>query len=343
MLQGIKRKMKRSIRKWNLLAVTFVVLLIAAACRNDGGQSITAGPDRAAVELNMQVDRAVVYPGDVITLTLRADYRTDVSLGLPDISPTLSEFRIVSSDSSAPEEKEERFVAERSYKLQTDTAGSYIIDPIEVTYISPAGEPEVVKTPKLFIEVKSLLGEEGEAEDIRDIKPPVSITSYRFFILILAILFGAILMLSLVRYLVRRWQAKARAKKLAPRPAHEEALEALENLLKKKLLEEGRAREFCFEISEIFRRYMQARFGFPAVDLTTEEIIPHVEGNGIVEEALRPVVREFLINTDLVKFAKYKPQREEMDTIIEHTRTFIHRTIVVGYPPMKDTAGGEAD
>ena len=87
---------------------------------------------------------------------------------------------------------------------------------------------------------------------------------------------------------------------------------------------------------------MQARFSFPAIDLTTEEIIPRVESNGIVDDALRPVVREFLINTDLVKFAKHQPLRDEMDTIIEHTRTFINMTVVVAQPAVEDTAGGEA-
>lgn len=325
-----------------LPAIFIVLLTVSAACNGDKGQSDAVRPERAAVELIVQVDRAVAHPGDIITLRLRADYRMDVSLGLPDISPALSEFRIVSSDSSAPVEKGDRFIAERYYKLQSDTAGSYIIDPIEVTYVSPTGEPEIAKTPKLFIEVESLLGEEGEAEDIQDIKPPVSITSYRVFILILATLAGVILLILLARHFFNRWRTRVRARKLAPRPAHEEALEALENLLKKRLIEKGRAREFCFEISEIFRRYMQARFSFPAIDLTTEEIIPHVESNGIVAEALRPVAKEFLINTDLVKFAKHQPPREEMDAIVEHTRTFINRTTVVADPAAEDTAGGEA-
>jgi len=336
--------MKTSFRTRDVLPAIFIALLIvSAACNDDKEQSVAVRPERAAVELSVQIDRAVAYPGDIITLTLRADYRTDVSLGLPDISPTLSEFRIVSSDSSAPVEKGDRFIAERWYKLQTDIAGSYIIDPIEVTYVSPTGEPETAKTPKLFIEVESLLGKEGESEDIRDIKPPVSIASYRIFILILATLACAILLILLARHFFNRWRARARARKLAPRPAHEEALEALENLLRKQLIEKGREREFCFEISEIFRRYMQARFSFPAIDLTTEEIIPRVESNGIVEETLRPVVKEFLINTDMVKFAKHQPPREEMDAIIEHTRTFINMTTVVAEPAAGDTAGGEAE
>ena len=116
------------------------------------------------------------------------------------------------------------------------------------------------------------------------------------------------------------------AKLAASRPPHEVALEALEELMRKKLLERGLAREFCFEISEIFRRYMQARFRIPAIDLTTDEILPRIEGDGIVEEELKPLIRQFLTSTDLVKFAQYRPMRSELDKIIEDARTFVEKT-----------------
>ncbi|UCD58962.1 MAG: hypothetical protein JSV16_07605, partial [Candidatus Hydrogenedentota bacterium] len=124
------------------------------------------------------------------------------------------------------------------------------------------------------------------------------------------------------------------------RPAHEEALESLERLLGKRLIERGREREFCFEISEIFRRYMQARFGIPALDLTTDEILPRVEKNGIVEENLRLVVREFLTGTDLVKFAKYRPTQEEIEEIIDHTRLFIDKTKISSANDLEPVAAG---
>jgi hypothetical protein len=135
---------------------------------------------------------------------------------------------------------------------------------------------------------------------------------------ILAVLIG--------RRALARWRRRTLERKLAGRPPHEEALKALERLLGKKLVEQGLSKQFCFEISEIFRRYMSGRFGIPAVDLTTEEILSLTGENGALSEHHRPLVEEFLTSTDLVKFAKYLPSSEETDKFAQDTRVFINET-----------------
>jgi hypothetical protein len=319
------------------------LLLLLSACGGDREPPAALRPERASVELSATVDRAVVNPGDVITFTLTADYRSDILLELPEIADKFSDFRIANSGVVQPARKGDRLVAERWYKLQADIAGSYVIEPIEVAYSLQHGKRRTAKTPKIFLEVESLLAKQGEAHDIRDIKPPVSVSpSYGAFLLVLAILAGTIALLLLSRKLFNRLRSRAEAKRFAPKPAHEEALEALDRLLKKRLVEKGHARLFCFEISEIFRRYMQARFGIPALDLTTDEILPRVEGNGIIGERLKPVVREFLTDTDFVKFAKYQPTRDEIEKIIENTRAFINISRAVPAAGAASAVGGEA-
>lgn len=297
------------------------------ACGTDKETEVFFQSERAPVELSAQVDRAVVNPGDIITFTLTADYQQDVSLELPEVADKFSDFRIVNSGISAPARRGERLVAERWYKLQADIAGSYVVEPIEITCRLPGGPQQTVQTPKIFLEVESLLAKQDEANDIRDIKPPVSVSpSYRVLLVILGILAATVLILLLIRKLVEKRAIKAETERLSATHAHEEALEAIDKLLREGLIEKGRAREFCFRISEIFRRYMQARFGIPAIDLTTDEILPRVEDNGIVGDNLKPVVRDFLLSTDLVKFAKYQPTRDEIRKIIENTRIFVETT-----------------
>ncbi|GAB4346242.1 MAG: hypothetical protein Kow0099_27290 [Candidatus Abyssubacteria bacterium] len=312
-----------------LLAILSVTLL-AVACAADN----TAGlpePERQPAEIRAHIDKGVVTPGDIITFTLTADYRNDVSLELPEIADILSDFRIVNSGVSGPIPQNDRLVAERWYKLQADMAGSYVIESIEVTYTQPDGSKHSIQTPRLFLEVKSLLAKEGQAADIRDIKPPLSVgPSYRAAAVTLAVIALALAVLLGLRRLLGRFKKQIREHRIAARPAHEEALEALERLLAKRLIERGRAREFCFELSEIFRRYLQARFGIPAVDLTTEEILPIIEKNGIVEDDLKTIVREFLTETDLVKFAKHRASQEQLRRHLEQTRVFIDRTTPVG-------------
>jgi hypothetical protein len=297
-----------------------------------------------AAELRAKIDKSVAYPGDVITFTLETEYQPEIEIELPEISDRFSEFRIIGDGNARPKEKGGRILSERWYKLQADTAGSYIIDPIEATYTMPDGTQEALKTPKIYLEIVSLLEEEGAVNDIRDIKPPVDISNlYRVALVILAALLAVILVVLLGGRAFARWRRRAIELKLAPRPPHEEALEALQRLLEKKLIEKGLSKEFCFEISEILRRYIQARFGFPAIDLTTEEILPRVEDNGIVKDTLKPLVREFLTRTDLVKFAKHLPTKEELDKIVEDTRTFINETALVRTSKTESTEGDEIE
>jgi uncharacterized repeat protein (TIGR01451 family) len=305
------------------------LMLVCVACRFESGPGIASDDDGTPVHLRATVDRAVAEPGDIITFTISAEYQSDVTLELPEVADKLSAFRIVDSSLSPPIREDGHFTTERSYKLQADIAGSYVVEPITVPYSFPDGKQDVVKTPKIFIEIESILAKEDDVEDIRDIKPPMVVSYlYRTIFSVLAVLFGLILVVVFIRMLVAWRRNRAEARKMALRPAHEEALEALEMLLNKRLVEKGRMKKFCFEISIIFRRYMQARFGIPALDLTTEEIIPRVEEDGISEESLRQIIREFLVDTDLVKFAKYAPTVDEMKTILQHTRTFIEQTTV---------------
>jgi hypothetical protein len=303
------------------------LLLVFAACSAGKESSSFSKAKEVPVKLSATVDKAVASPGDIITLTIKAVHRSDILLELPEIADKLSDFRIVNSSFSQPVRDDDYMIVERLYKLQADISGSYIIEPIRVAYSLPGGEEITTKTPKIFIEIESMLAKEGEVKDIRDIKPPLALPfPYRMIFLILAVIGGVILAILVIHKLIDRRRSRKRAQEVRLRPAHEEALEALDMLLNKRLVEKGRMKKFCFEISLIFRRYLQARFGFPAIDLTAEEIIPRVEDDGIIEEDLRQLVREFLADTDMVKFAKYQPTPNEMEKVLRHTRTFIDRT-----------------
>jgi hypothetical protein len=325
-------------KRFSLLAALWVTIL-AVACAADRPADQTIA-ERPPAEIRANLDKAVVNPGDIVTFTLSADYRDDISLELPEIADKFSDFRIVNSGVSDTVRKDDRLTKERWYKLQADMAGSYVIEPIEINYTQSDGENASIQTPRLFLEVESLLAKEGEAADIRDIKPPLPAAPwYRMFLIVLAALVQVAASLLGLRKLVGRLKRGIREHRIAARPAHEEAFEALERLLAKRLIERGQAREFCFELSEIFRRYMQARFGFPAVDLTTDEILPRIEGDGIINDDLKPLVREFLTETDLVKFAKHRPSRETLREYLEQTRAFINKTSPVA---TSADAGGDA-
>jgi len=108
-------------------------------------------------------------------------------------------------------------------------------------------------------------------------------------------------------------------------PPYEEAIGAIEALDGKKYLERGMVREYVFELSEIFKRYIGRRYDTIAPELTTEEIAAWLEFSDISRE-MRLCAERFFRSSDQVKFAKWVPDRSCIDGYIKDVRTFIEAT-----------------
>ena len=113
-----------------------------------------------------------------------------------------------------------------------------------------------------------------------------------------------------------------------PRPAHEVALEALEQLFQSNLLDEKQFKEFFSRLSDIIRAYLEGRYFFDALEETTREIMAdakkHVENNDLLSD-----LKNILELSDLIKFAKYIPEDKEIDTAIEQSLNFVNVTKLI--------------
>jgi hypothetical protein len=113
----------------------------------------------------------------------------------------------------------------------------------------------------------------------------------------------------------------------APKPAHVLAYEQLEQLESEGLVEKGIVHEYYFQLSDIFRHYLQNRFAISAVEQTTQELLRSITGLSDMSVAVKNHTRGFLLYADLVKFAKYRPEkavsqhsRQQVRDIIDQTR-----------------------
>ena len=94
------------------------------------------------------------------------------------------------------------------------------------------------------------------------------------------------------------------------------ALKELETLKSKEWLKIGRTQEHFFELSEIFRRYLENRYEFPAQEWTTEEITAYFKHFHSLSDNLKLKARSILTQTDRVKFAKAEQAVDEMQSIV---------------------------
>jgi len=266
--------------------------------------------------------------GDLITLTLSLSSEPQIAVRLPEAGSRIAGLRIVDDGEEGPKMVDNRTVQKKWYKFQPDSVGSYIIPALSVIYTDARGAQQELKSAQLFIEVKSVLKDKnaGATGEIRDIKPPQEIPWSPGQPLI----FGALMVLLLTAggvFLFYYLGKKKNQLPAPPDPAHIRAFEELEQLSREQLLERGIVREYYFRLSEIFRRYIERRFHIPAVERTTEEIMPDILNLQECGSALKAETREILRYADLVKFARFCPDRNTSDNdyrkvvrVIEETK-----------------------
>ena len=86
-------------------------------------------------------------------------------------------------------------------------------------------------------------------------------------------------------------------------PAHRKALHAIDEIKAKQLVSSEDQKSYYTQLTDAVRLYIQERFGFNAMEMTSNEIIARLQQandqKGLEE------LRELFRTADLVKFAKY--------------------------------------
>lgn len=124
----------------------------------------------------------------------------------------------------------------------------------------------------------------------------------------------------------RHFKSKKKTQKEAPpKPPYEEALSALALLDEKQYISKGMIREYVFELSDIFKRYIERRFGINAAEFTTEEMLDWTKRSAL-EPPERKIAEWFFSTADPVKFAKWLPDGDTLFRFGKDVRQFIEQT-----------------
>lgn len=144
---------------------------------------------------------------------------------------------------------------------------------------------------------------------------------------------GGLLLLAAIVYLIIRLIRRKRAGKSllskdeTPDPPHVAALKKIEQLKGQKLIESDRQKLFYSTLTDILREYMESRFSFGAMELTSAQILDVLKTKEI-DKKVYSSVQELLSTSDLVKFAKYKADMIENERSIPIAIEFINATKV---------------
>lgn len=106
-------------------------------------------------------------------------------------------------------------------------------------------------------------------------------------------------------------------------PAHVKAITAIDQLKENRMAIEGDQKEYYTRLTDTLRKYLEERFGFSAMEMTTREIIDRLKDEDPMKVA---ELRELFETADLVKFAKYSTLINENDRNLVSAIDFINST-----------------
>ncbi len=300
--------------------------------------------DEPLIEVKSQVDTATVTIGDHIRYSIIIDRKKGVRIIQPGQGINLGQFEIKDYDFHEPQEKDGRIIERYDYVIAAYDTGRFTIPPYPLAYFPSSADsvPSIIEAPAIEIYVKSVLKGE-EAPQLKDIKPPIDIPfNYRRLLVVLLIL---LLVGGAIFFAYRLWKRKQEKGYLftpppPPPPAHEQALADLQKLFASDLLQNEQFKEFFTRLSEIIRTYLERRYFIAALEETSSEILNDLQEH-ISEDELKDLLKDILTVSDLIKFARYRPQPDEVERIKNEAVAFVERTKIVYEPPVQEETADE--
>ncbi len=116
-------------------------------------------------------------------------------------------------------------------------------------------------------------------------------------------------------------------KRLLP---HQKAMKEIEQIKADKMVTSENQKEYYTKLTDTLRRYIEERYGFSAMEMTSSEIIDRLMAAGD-QQSLTELTQLFM-TADLVKFAKYSTMINENDQNLVNAIDFINQTKLENQP-----------
>ena len=310
--------------------------------------------ERGPVTVTASVTPDEVLIGDPVELEITVVAEKDVEILMPEFGESLDHLQIIEFVPQRRVDDQRRTVASQRYRLLPTVSGEQIVPPILVEFVdrrdgqepAPEGfDAYEILTNRLVFDVESVV----PASASEALQPPLGALDIRlrgaarqsWLAVVGAAL--ALLVVAWVWSLLRRRSA-------VPKSAYQIAIERLEPLLGRPAPSGEDVEAFFVELSAIVREYLENRFRLRAPELTTEEFLEVASRARDLSRSHQQLLRDFLRQADLVKFAGLQPRAADIQESISAARRFLeetrddiaaegHRPRGSSYPPATKTSG----
>lgn len=296
----------------------------------DTGPATSADAVPVPVELSL---RPVGQPTSGTPWTVEAEVRIDpgASAEGPEVPQPLGDWAVMNVVRGETEVRNGRRVRIDRLTLMTFLDGDREVPPLVIRFRLADGRAGEYRSAPLIVKVAA-----GKTGDLRDLKAPVGFFPWVPVLLALAGL--SVLAGGGVWFARRKKWLGPLAPPPPPLPPEIEARRRLEALRDSGWLLSGELKAYYSDLSDILRRYLEARFGVTALDRTTQELMRELKA-AEVARADQAAVRTVLDHADLAKFAKFRPEPREGEQDWTTVADLVTRTTPA---PVPGPEGGRA-
>lgn len=278
-------------------------------------------------------DSTRILIGDQVAFTINIEQPSGISLALPVFRDTINgKIEVIDGpDFDTITIGTERIKITEKYLVTSFDSGYHRVDPV---YAELAGTDGIKRyfSDYSVLEVARTAVTPPDSAEIFDIEGPYRAPLTAGEVMpwgLLALVTGLLvwLIVKLIRRL--RKEKKQEVKPTVVEPAHIVAFRELELLRNEQLWQKGETKRYYIRLTEIVRKYLENRYGVNSLELTTSETLDALVKTGFKKNESYNRLRSVLSQADLVKFAKYKPDPVENDTVFNESWEFVDTTRIV--------------
>lgn len=306
--------------------ISFVILLMLSVL-----------PIKAQVEVKTQIDSTEILIGQQAHITLDVTLKSGMKLVLPEFKPqqniTPGVEVVEQSVADTSSLGDDKLKISRVYTLTSFDENIYYIPAMNVKVDGKDYKSKELALKVLTVEVDTLHPEK--------FYPPKDVQNNPFkwedwsTIFWMGMILTALVILAY--YLYTRFKenkpiiAKVKfVKRLLP---HQKAMNEIERIKANNLVSSDNQKEYYTQLTDTLRKYIEERFGFNAMEMTSSEIISSLKSHG--DNEMISELNQLFETADLVKFAKYSTLINENDNNLVNAIQYINSTKMEDQPQVE--------
>ena len=282
----------------------------------------------AQVSVEAQIDSIEIFVGQQVHLTLTAHAKENAKVEFPVFQPSqyiTPGVEVLNSEQRPAVSQDNGFMSRSMvYTLTSFDDTLYYLPPMTVKIDGKPYKSKSLALKVLTIEVDTVhVDQFFGPKDVQDNPFLWSDWSLSFWLSVLMLV-----LLAVTYYLYLRLRDNKPiiktiriVKRLLP---HQKAMKEIEQIKADKMVSSENSKEYYTKLTDTLRKYIEERYGFNAMEMTSSEIIDKLTATQ--DENAISELRQLFLTADLVKFAKYSTLINENDRNLVNAIDFINQT-----------------